>query len=92
MFLASPFKNSSTPSSDIGEKLPSHRLGSAGPFVWYGMTEGSMLGMGSLVLTRGWRGLELVRGRGRNVVFHIDLFSPRGTGGLCFHSFCIVQR
>ena len=60
MFLASPLRYSSTPSRDMGVKLPSHRLGSAGPLVWYGMAVGSVLGHGSMVLySTEWR-LDIV--------------------------------
>ena len=39
MFFASSNRNSSMPNSDINKKLPSQSCGSAGWFVWYGITD-----------------------------------------------------
>ena len=53
IFLALSLRNLSIPNRDIGAKLPSQRLGSAGPLAWYGMTEGSIHGFGSMSLVEG---------------------------------------
>ena len=53
IFLALSLRNLSIPNRDIGAKLPSQRLGSAGPLAWYSMIEGSIYGFGSMLLVEG---------------------------------------
>jgi len=81
MLLISLLRNSLVPNKDVAVKFPSHRLGSAGMLVLYGMTAGEegsvemlVSPMGTKLGTslRGTCGLDAGRENEKQVVFSTE--------------------